>query len=49
MEDGWINIGEFLSIISSEDKDVKVLFEHRSDVLTDDELSQCYQWLMNYF
>ena len=47
--DGWGNIGEFLSIISSENKDVKVLFEHRSDILTGDELSECYEWIMSYF
>lgn len=48
-EEGWGDIGEFLSIISSENKDVKVLFEHRSDILTDDELNQCYEWVMSYF
>ncbi len=47
--DGWSNIGEFLNIISSENKDVKVLFEHRSDILTEDELNECYDWVMSYF
>lgn len=49
MEDGWSNIGEFLSIISSENKDIKILFEHRSDILADEELNQCYEWVMSYF
>ncbi|WP_406242562.1 hypothetical protein ACF3M2_20755 [Tissierella carlieri] len=48
-QDGWSNIGEFLNIISSENKDVKVLFEHRSDILTEDELNECYDWVMSYF
>ena len=48
-EDGWSDIGEFLNIISSENKDIKVLFEHRSDILTDGELSECYEWIMSYF
>ncbi|WMM23948.1 hypothetical protein RBU61_13575 [Tissierella sp. MB52-C2] len=37
-EEGWSNIGEFLNIISTENKDIKILFEHRSDILTEDEL-----------
>jgi len=49
LEDGWSNIGEFLSIISSENKNLKILFEHRSDILTNDELMECYEWIMSYF
>lgn len=49
IEDGWGNTGEFLEIISSKNKDLKILFEHRSDILSDDELNKCYQWVMSFF
>lgn len=48
-QDGWSDIGEFLDIISSQNKDIKILFEHRSDILNDNELNYCYEWVMNYF
>jgi len=46
---GWCNIGEFLEIISSEKRDLKILFEHRSDILNYEELMQCYEWVKSYF
>ena len=48
-QDGWGNVGEFLEIISSQNKDIKVLFEHRSETLTENELRDCYNWIMSYF
>jgi len=41
--EGWCDIGEFLEIISAVKKDFKILFEHRSNILTDDELIECYE------
>lgn len=48
-QDGWSDIEEFLDIISFQNKDVRILFEHRSDILKDDELSDCYEWVMSFF
>ena len=47
--DGWCNIDDFLQIVSSENKNLKILFEHRSDVITYEELIGCYEWVKSYF
>ncbi|ADL53895.1 hypothetical protein [Clostridium cellulovorans] len=43
--DGWAPIKEYLKVIREENPKVKVLFEHRSDLITDEELEICYQWI----
>lgn len=43
--EGWANIEGFIEIIIRYNKNVKVLFEHRSDLVNDDELNQCYRWI----
>lgn len=47
--DGWSDIDTFLKIIASENKNMKILFEHRSDVITYEELIECYKWVKSYF
>lgn len=44
-KDGWADIALYLSIIKQENKYCKVLFEHRSDWITDEELNRCYDWV----
>ncbi|WP_150275743.1 TIM barrel protein [Paenibacillus tepidiphilus] len=44
-EDGWAPIEEYLQIIRSGNSSVKIMFEHRSDLLTDEELQRCYDWV----
>lgn len=46
---GWFDIDTFLSIISENNKDIKILYEHRSDIINDNELSECYEWVSSYF
>jgi sugar phosphate isomerase/epimerase len=46
---GWFDIDTFLSIISENNKDIKILYEHRSDIINDNELSECYEWVSGYF
>lgn len=43
--DGWAPIEEYLHIIKQENKSVKIMFEHRSDFVTDEELRECYTWV----
>lgn len=43
--EGWGDISTYLSTIASINKEVKVLFEHRSDLITDEELDICYNWV----
>ena len=44
-QDGWAPIEEYLQIINQENSEVKIMFEHRSDLVTDDELWECYSWV----
>ncbi|MBB6672006.1 sugar phosphate isomerase/epimerase [Cohnella nanjingensis] len=43
--DGWAPIGDYLRIIRQENPGVKIMFEHRSDFVSDEELSACYEWV----
>ncbi|MGB7603937.1 MAG: hypothetical protein WBL93_00515 [Lutisporaceae bacterium] len=44
-KDGWASIDRYLQIIHEENKNCLFLFEHRSDLITDDELNECYEWV----
>jgi len=44
-EDGWCNIQEFLKPIKGSRSVQKVLFEHRSDLISLGELKECYSWV----
>lgn len=46
-EEGWANIEAYFNIIREENKTCKILFEHRSDIITDEELECCYNWVNN--
>ncbi|MCR2044055.1 hypothetical protein [Anaerosalibacter massiliensis] len=44
-EEGWADIEKYLKIIKRENKFRKILFEHRSDLISDEELENCYNWI----
>lgn len=44
-EQGWADIAKYISIIKGENNQFKVLFEHRSELISDHELNDCYQWI----
>ena len=44
-EEGWAPIEEYFKIIKEENKNVKIMFEHRSDLISDEELESCYSWI----
>lgn len=44
-EEGWADIARYLKTISEENKSFKVMFEHRSDLITAEELEDCYNWI----
>lgn len=48
-EDGWGDMGRFLELVSKKNKNLKILFEHRSDLISYEELMKCYQWVRSYF
>lgn len=45
VEDGWAPIERYLNIIARENKNVKIMFEHRSNLISDEELDNCYSWI----
>ncbi len=47
--EGWADIERYLKEIAYINKDVKILFEHRSDLVSDDELEECYSWVNDIF
>jgi len=48
-EEGWAPTEEYLRIIKEENKNVKIMFEHRSDLINDEELDICYSWTSKLF
>ncbi|GIP31822.1 sugar phosphate isomerase/epimerase [Paenibacillus sp. J2TS4] len=44
-EEGWAPIEDYLKLIRAENKTVKIQFEHRSDLISDDDLERVYQWV----
>lgn len=46
-EEGWADIKKYLEIIRGQNKSCKILFEHRSDLISDEELESCYSWIYN--
>ena len=44
-QDGWADVEAYLKIINEENKTCKILFEHRSELITDEELEYCYNWV----
>jgi adenylate kinase family enzyme len=44
-EDGWAPIEEYIRSINQENKHTKILFEHASHLISDEELQVCYDWI----
>lgn len=45
VEDGWAPIEDYLRIIKNENKNTKIMFEHRSELISDKELDNLYFWV----
>lgn len=43
--EGWADVQRYMKIISKYNSEFKVLFEHRSDLISDKELDNCYDWI----
>lgn len=44
-KDGWAPIEKYLEQIKTINKNIKIMFEHRSDLISDEELEECYSWI----
>lgn len=43
--EGWADIGLYLKTIRQYNQNVKVMFEHRSDWISNEDLELCYSWV----
>ena len=51
VEDGWGDMEAYFKVLNEVNDNYKVLFEHKSHLISDAELEECYQWtyeLVNY-
>jgi len=44
-EDGWADVKKYFDILKQSDEKLKILFEHRSDLISASELEECYEWI----
>ncbi|AIQ48031.1 hypothetical protein R70723_20575 [Paenibacillus sp. FSL R7-0273] len=42
---GWAPIEAYLRIIRTENPEVRIMFEHRSDLISEEQLERCYAWV----
>ncbi|GED72749.1 hypothetical protein BRE01_64510 [Brevibacillus reuszeri] len=45
VEDGWAPIEAYVRWIVQENPRVKIMFEHRSELVSDEQLQRCYEWV----
>lgn len=45
VEDGWGDMEAYFKILNEVNDSYKVLFEHKSNLITDAELEECYNWV----
>lgn len=43
--EGWADIESYLKAIRAANPEVKILFEHKSHLITSEELERCYTWV----
>ncbi|MCM3781403.1 sugar phosphate isomerase/epimerase [Neobacillus mesonae] len=43
--DGWAPIEDYLHAVKEHKSDILILFEHRSDRISNEELERCYHWI----
>lgn len=43
-EEGWGDMEAYFRILNEENDNYKVLFEHKSNLISDEELEECYIW-----
>lgn len=48
-QDGWADTAAFIRTIKNHNPDVKILYEHRSDLVSDEDLDRCYDWVEALF
>lgn len=44
-DEGWAPIEAYLQLIAMYNPHVRIMFEHRSELVSDEELQACYEWV----
>jgi len=44
-DEGWADVEAYLKRISQENNTYKILFEHKSHLISEEELQNCYNWI----
>lgn len=44
-EEGWGDMEAYFKVLNKVNGNYKILFEHKSHLITDEELEECYQWV----
>lgn len=45
VEEGWGEMARYFKALNSVNNNYKVLFEHKSNLISDEELEECYTWI----
>lgn len=45
VEEGWGDMAIYFEALNSVNNSYKVLFEHKSNLISDEELEECYKWI----
>ncbi len=45
VEEGWGDMKQYFKVLNEVNNNYKVLFEHNSSLISDEELEECYQWV----
>ncbi|GIO05994.1 hypothetical protein J31TS6_20220 [Brevibacillus reuszeri] len=45
VKDGWAPIEAYLTWMLQENPHIKIMFEHRSEMVTEEQLQRCYEWV----
>lgn len=44
-KEGWANVALYMHILKKHNSEFKVLFEHKSHLINDEQLQDCYDWI----
>lgn len=49
IKDGWADIEKYFKILRKNERKFKILFEHQSDRISENELDECYKWISKLY
>lgn len=49
VEEGWADVKRYFQILNKSENHLKILFEHQSNLVSDKELADCYEWISKLY